>query len=206
MERMSIRTVVAVGLVGVAAGLARAQTPSLAEIARAEESRRAAIRQPAKVYTNDDLRPDFTRPTPPAPPASAGAPASENPGPAGEQAAAASGHGAPPAASPAAGGQAGAASPPRDQAYWGSRMTQARAQLERSQTFAQALQNRVDALWTDFVNRDNPVERAAIEQDRIKALDELARVKKEIDEQTKAIAAIQEEARRANVPAGWLRP
>jgi hypothetical protein len=58
---------------------------------------------------------------------------------------------------------------------------------------------------TDFVNRDNPVERAAIEQDRIKALAELDRVKKEIESQTKAIAAIEDEARRAGVPSGWLR-
>ena len=61
-------------------------------------------------------------------------------------------------------------------------------------------------LWTDFVNRDNPVERSAIERDRNTALAELDRLKKEIDEQTKAIAAIEEEGRRAGVPAAWLRP
>jgi len=34
---------------------------------------------------------------------------------------------------------------------------------------------------------------------------ELERLKKEIQQQTKAIADIEEEARRAGVPPGWLR-
>ena len=70
---------------------------------------------------------------------------------------------------------------------------------------AQALQNRIDMLWTDFVNRGDPVQQRAIEQERNKALAELDALKKEIDEQTKAVAGIEVEARRAGVPAGWLR-
>ena len=84
-------------------------------------------------------------------------------------------------------------------------MTEARAKLERSQAFSQALQNRIDMLWTDFVNRGDPVQQRAIEQDRNKALAELEALKKEIDENTQAIAQIEDEARRAGVPAGWLR-
>jgi Ser-tRNA(Ala) deacylase AlaX len=94
----------------------------------------------------------------------------------------------------------------RDQAYWSGRIGEARSQLERNRAFSTALQNRIDMLWTDFVNRDNPVERSAIERDRNSALAELDRLKKEMDEQTKGIAAIEEEARRAGVPAAWLRP
>ena len=69
-----------------------------------------------------------------------------------------------------------------------------------------SLQSRINALTTDFVNRDDPAQRAKIEADRKAALAELERVKKELDEQTKAITAIEDEARRAGVPAGWLRP
>ncbi len=94
----------------------------------------------------------------------------------------------------------------RDQAYWSGRIGEARSQLERNRAFATALQNRIDMLWTDFVNRDNPVERSAIERDRNSALAELDRVKKEIEDQTRVIAAIEEEGRRAGVPAAWLRP
>ena len=38
-----------------------------------------------------------------------------------------------------------------------------------------------------------------------KSLDELERVKKELQQHTKALADIQEEGRKAGVPAGWLR-
>lgn len=78
-------------------------------------------------------------------------------------------------------------------------------QLERDQTFRDALQNRIDALNTDFVNRDDPAQRNVIANDRQKALTELDRVKKAIEEGRKAIPALEEEARREGVPAGWLR-
>jgi hypothetical protein len=35
---------------------------------------------------------------------------------------------------------------------------------------------------------------------------ELERLKQETDKQNKDLVAIQEEARRANIPPGWLRP
>jgi hypothetical protein len=39
----------------------------------------------------------------------------------------------------------------------------------------------------------------------LKALSELQRVTREIDQAKKDIGDIEEEARRANVPPGWLR-
>jgi len=71
--------------------------------------------------------------------------------------------------------------------------------------FSEALQSRINALATDFVNRDDPVQRDQIAAERQKALAELDRVRREIEDQQKAIAAIQEEARKAGVPAGWVR-
>jgi hypothetical protein len=85
-------------------------------------------------------------------------------------------------------------------------MKAAREQLERSQLFADSLQTRINSLWTDFVNRDDPAQKAKLETDRKTALAELERVKKEIELQTKAITALEDEARRAGVPPGWLRP
>lgn len=180
----------AIVLVTASAGWAQAQ--SLADVARAEAARRKAVAEPVKVYTNGDLRPDFTKPAP-APSTADVAEAQPASAPAAEAA-----PGAPAAAQPAAGAV-------RDQAYWSSRMSEARAKLARSQAFAQALQNRIDMLWTDFVNRGDPVQQRAIEQERNTALAELDTLKKEIDENTKAIAQIEDEARRAGVPAGWLR-
>jgi hypothetical protein len=71
--------------------------------------------------------------------------------------------------------------------------------------FRDALQSRINGLTTDFTARDDPYQRAQIADERQKALAELARVNTDIEKAKKAITDIQEEARRANVPAGWVR-
>jgi hypothetical protein len=191
----------AAGLLPVAAG-----AQSLAGVAKAEEARRKELAKPSKVYTNQNLRRDPTTPTTPpaAAPASptdgTSAAAAPTPAPGAATAPAPSDTPAGAAAAPA-----GPAGPARDQAYWRGRMTAAREQLDRSQTFAAALQSRIDALTLDFVNRDDPAQRSVVEQNRLKALAELERVQREIAAQTKAITAIEDEARKAGVPAGWLR-
>jgi hypothetical protein len=160
--------------------------PPLAEVARAEEARRKAVSKSSKVYTNEDLRPDITR-TPPATNATPGAPSTQVP------------------QLNLPGGKAEPAPEEKDQAHWKGRIGAARAAVDRSKIFADALQSRINALTTDFTNRDDPAQRAQLELERQRALAELDRVKKEIAEQTKAIADIEEEARRAGVPPGWLR-
>ena len=63
----------------------------------------------------------------------------------------------------------------------------------------------INGLYTEFVNMSDPAQRAVIEQKRLAAIAEQDRVKADIAKQTKALADIEDEARRANVPAGWLR-
>ncbi len=158
----------------------------LAEVARAEQARRKTVTRPGKVYTNTDLNPDIT------------ASRSENATPAAPD----------PTQVPSVnlpGGKAEPVAPEKDQAYWSARINAARAALDRSKVFADALQSRINALTTDFTNRDDPAQRAVIERDRQRSVAELDRVKKEIADQTKAIADIQEEARKAGVPPGWVR-
>ena len=193
---MILRTFLAI--VTLVAGASWVQAQSLAELSRTEAARRKTVDAPAKVYTNDDLRPDFSKGTPPPP--SPAAPADSAAAPAGPGAEPASG-----TAAPAPGAPAPAAGGARGQEYWAGRLADARSKVERSQAFAQALQNRIDMLWTDFVNRGDPVQQRGIEQERNKALGELDRLKKEIEENEKAVAAVQDEARRAGVPAGWVR-
>jgi hypothetical protein len=84
-------------------------------------------------------------------------------------------------------------------------MTAERDALARAQTFADALQSRINALTTDFAARSDPAQRAQIGNDRQKALAELERVRQEIAQHQKEITNIQEEARRAGVPPGWVR-
>ena len=166
-------------------------TKSLAQVAKEEEARRQAVRKPAKVYTNGNLPTGAMVDTPPAVPASPAASTTDKP--------AAN-------STPSAPGAAAKPGEVKDQAYWAGRMKTAREQLERSQLFADSLQTRINSLWTDFVNRDDPAQKAKLETDRKAALAELERVKKEIELQTKAITALEDEARRAGVPPGWLRP
>ena len=184
-------TFISAALVLTCASLASAQTTAstrpLADVAKAEEARRKDVRKPAKVMTNNDLKPDISRgiAPPAATPSTATTPANATPG------------------APAA---AAKPEPAKDQAHWSGRMKEARDKQQRNQMFADSLQTRINSLTTDFVNRDDPAQKAKIETDRKAALAELDRVKKDIDDQNKAIAAIEEEARRAGVPAGWLRP
>lgn len=165
-----------------------ASAQSLAELAKKEEARRKTVKGSGKVYTNGDLRPDITK-NPSPPPTDAGAPVPSTQVP----------------SVTLPGGKAEPAPPAKDQAYWSGRMSTARAALERNRIFAEALQSRLNALNTDFVNRDDPAQRAQIELERQRALAELDRVKREVAEQTKTIADIEEEARKAGVPPGWLR-
>ena len=178
---------------------------SLADVARAEEARRKGVKGQVKVYTNDTLKgADGGAAPPPPSPTSASSPATPSgSAPAGTTApGVASPPGAPAASKPAAPGAADGA---KDEKYWRNRIASARDALSRSQTFADALQSQINALYTEFVNMSDPAQRSVIEQKRLAAIAEQDRVKADIVKQTKAIADIEDEARRANVPAGWLR-
>jgi hypothetical protein len=174
-------------------GFALISAQSLGDVARREDARRKQVKAPSKVYTNEDLRGDGAAPAPAAPASQASSPNAAQPAtsPAGSQ--------------PKNGDEAAAADAKKSEAYWKDRLAKARGDLERSKTFAEALQSRINALTTDFAARSDPAQRAQIGNDRQKALAELDRVKKEIETNTKAIADIQEEGRKASVPAGWLR-
>ncbi len=180
----------------VASSASSASAQSLAEIARREEARRQAVETPSKVYTNADLRGGGNLTTT-VPPIRAETDAAPVPG------AVAGASGAPGEA--AAGEAAEPEQPPQDEEFWRARITAARDALPRSELFLEALQNRVDGLWADFTARDDPYQREEIAALRRDAMAEMERVQREIDGQTQAIADIEEEARRAGVPPGWLR-
>ena len=164
---------------------------SLATVAKKEEERRKNVKAAAKVYTNNDLKADIT---------ASAVPVSTNVSP----------------DTPTPGSQMPSVNLPggtikegdvdaKGEAYWRSRMTDARSGLERLRIFSDALQSRLNALATDIVNRDDPAQRSQLELERQRALAEMERVKREMSDQTKVIADIEEEARKAGVPPGWLR-
>ena len=167
-----------------------ASAQGLGDLAKQEEARRKTVTTPGKVYTNESLRP---APKPSSPTSSTGA------------AAATSASTSTPDASAGSSDTASAANGAGNEAAWKRKMTDARTALDRSQSFADALQTRINSLTTDFTNRDDPAQRSQIAADRDKALAQLTQLKKEIEDNTKAIQNIQEDARKAGVPAGWVR-
>jgi hypothetical protein len=92
-----------------------------------------------------------------------------------------------------------------DENSWRLKMTGARAALEQDEVLYDAMQSRVNALVADFASRDDPAQRAEIERQRVRALDELDRLKKQIQKDKDAVSDIEEDARKKGVPPGWIR-
>lgn len=177
--------VLAIAAIVFAHALSGAAAQSLGEVAKREEARRKAVKTPGKVYTDDSLHHEPAPAVPPAPAVAATSPDT--------------------AAPPAKPADKTTDEPKKDEAYWKQRVTAERDALGRAQIFAESLQSRINALTNDFSARDDPFQRNQIAADRQKSLAELERVRKEIETHTKAITDIQEEARKAGVPAGWVR-
>ena len=190
MMKKHASLVVLLSALAVVASAVAAGAQSLAEVAQKEAARRKDVKAPVKVFTNGNIKtvPPVAPQTPPADPA------------------------AQPAA-PAAGatGQAAEEKPPeapdpqKDPEYWKKRMADARQDRDRNAFLLEAVQSRINALTTDFYARDDPYQRAQIELERNKALREFELMTKRQAELEQKIADIEEEARRANVPPGWLR-
>ena len=156
---------------------------SLGEVALREAVRRQAMNASLKKLTDADIGPAPVRPAAAKPPATttAGAAAEETK----------------PGEKPA--------EPPKDETWWRTRMAAARAALERDKLLVDALDNRVATLTRDAVNRDDPAQRAQLIQERLRALEELETMRKQVVADTQAITDIEEEARKAGVPPGWIR-
>ena len=161
---------------------ARAQ--SLADVAKAEAVRRKRQTAPSKMYTNETL---------------SGTP-SDVAGDAGT---------AKPATAAAGTANPAAKTEPPDEknteAYWKSRVTALQQSLARHKVLTEAMQSRINALHAEGLSADDPGRQAAIQTSLTTAVGELQRLKQETEKQNKDLAAIHEEARRANIPPGWLR-
>lgn len=192
--RINICLAVVVVVAGLAGGVRLVQAQSLGDLARTEEERRKDIKAPAKVITNKDL----TAVPGPSPDSVSSSPAAP----------------APEAAKDTSKAQddkdkadkgKDKDTPPKGQAYWAGRKKGLQDKLDQDQTFADALQSKINALTTDFSARDDPAQRAIIARDRQKALADLDRLQKSVVADKTALADLDEEARKAGVPPGWLR-
>jgi hypothetical protein len=184
--------IVTVALAGLAGTVHPVQAQGLGEVARKEEERRKDIKAPAKVYTNRDLgavpagpQPGTVSSAPPAAATDTAKPADDKDKDKEKEKDKTAG--------------------PRDQAYWSGRRKELQGKLDSDQTLADAMQTRINALTADFSSRADPVQRAGVERDRVKALSELDRLRKAIADGKKSLNDLDEDARKAGVPAGWLR-
>jgi hypothetical protein len=190
MTKNQTARVVLIAALAIVASVLSAGAQSLGDVARQEAARRKTVKEPAKVFTNDNLKV-----VPPAvPPVPAGEP--------GAQPAAAPGA-APAEAEPEK--EVQAPDPAKDPEYWRKRMADARQACDRNAFLMEAVQSRINALTTDFYARDDPYQRAQLELQRQKNLAALEQMKKNQVELEQKVADIEEEARRANIPPGWLR-
>src|SRR3954463_14813917 len=174
--------------VSVLVPLPAAADQSLADVARKSEEHRKAESATPRLYTNKDLGAPLAGSAPAAPADASATKAAD---------------------APADGKKAEDKKPAdtaaKDEAYWSGRLKALNAKLEHDTTFADALQTKINSLSTDFVNRDDPAQRATLGRERQKSMAQLAALQKDIAAGNKAIADLHEEARRAGVPAGWLR-
>ena len=175
---MSVLLIVA--LIRMFLGVWNAPAASLGEVALREAVRRQSVTASVRSMTDADLGPAPARAPRPKPTATR-----------------AVGDTAKPGEKPA--------EPPKGEAWWRARMVAARSALERDRVLLAALENRVSTLTRDVVNRDDPAQRALLIAERLRALEELDLMRKQVTADTEAIAAIEEEARREGVPPGWIR-
>jgi hypothetical protein len=160
---------------------------TLGEAAFREAVRRHHVPASTRVINDDSLGPRSERPGPPVPPVQV-APAVADTGA--------------PAAPPA---KSADGAPVRDAAWWRARITAARDAVVRDRVLVAALESRAAALANDIAARDDPEQRAQLITARQQALAELDRLTTQVADGERAITAIEEEARKAGVPPGWMR-
>ncbi len=160
---------------------------SLGAVAKETEAKRKTAKPAGKVYTNDSLKSD---PRDVSTPAATPAPATPS---------------QPDVNADDKAKQDASGKQVKDEAYWRDRIKTERDALARAETFAAALQSQINGLYAEFTACQAPPQCNEVSAKRQKSIAELDRVKKEVAQHTKGIADIQEEARRAGVPAGWVR-
>jgi hypothetical protein len=156
---------------------------SLADVAAAEAARRKTTTAPAKTYTNDNLGD--------APlPAAASQPAADV---------------KPSEPAPKKDTEKPAVDEKKTEKYWKDRATALQQSLSRNKILLDALQSQVNGLNAEYLTKDDPGQRALVEKKIQTASGELQRVQQEIEKQKKEQTDLQDEARKAGVPSGWVR-
>ena len=165
---------------------------SLADVAKAEAARRKRQTAPTKTYTNETMGAPQGTDVSTAPSPAVSDNATAKPAAAGT-------------ATPDAKPKGDAADEKNTEAYWKSRVTTLQQGLARNKVLTEAMQSRINALNAEALAADDPGRHATLQANLAAAVSELQRLKQDAEKQNKDLVALQEEARRANIPPGWLR-
>jgi hypothetical protein len=195
------------------------------DLGEAAEKEKARRRGGAKAYSNEDL--DKGKPSPSPSPSPTAAPAATQPAPSGPAASRRTRFKVPttPSPPPAGGTSSGAAEPPpssepseseagerepaKNEAYWRGQREARQNAIRGAEERIKAIQARMAELSSDL----NPQAADVMDPDRLRKRDiELREKADELVQAREALAAaranlanLDEEARRAGVPPGWVR-
>jgi hypothetical protein len=190
----------AAALVLLSSSTGRAQ--SLADLARAEAARRAAVENPSPTIKKEDLKPvppPAARPAAPVPPKSAeAAEAEQDPA---QQGANANG-----AETSSEAGDPAKPREKRDEAYWRKRFTDTRGAVNRANEDAAAVQARIAAIDADLQNPALPPARqSTLQAERDRARAAIARFQQQAQELGGELANLEQRARELNVNPDWMK-
>lgn len=99
----------------------------------------------------------------------------------------------------------GTVSDSRDEAWWRQRVAAVRAAILDEERRAVALESDIARLDSEAVARDDPAQQAVLRRQAIEARDQLERARSGRVARRTELARLLEEARRLDVPPGWLR-
>jgi hypothetical protein len=182
--------VVGLGML-VFAGAAQAQ--SLADVAKEEQARRKSIKQPTRVYTNDDVK--DVKPISTMGQEAKGQAAGQGTG-AGVADGASGAGDAKGAGAPTAGGG--------NEGQWRERMAAAREQLSRTRIQLEAMRGRVGRLAGASLTAASEAEQGQVQRQQQETLQEYDRLRADVERYERALTELEEQARQAGVPPGWL--
>ena len=93
----------------------------------------------------------------------------------------------------------------RDEAWWRQQAEALSRRRHRVAEQQRALQNRIDMLTAEAAGRDDPYQRAVLENDRRRSIEELDALGRDSADLDRAVTEFEESARRQAIPAAWIR-
>jgi hypothetical protein len=95
--------------------------------------------------------------------------------------------------------------PLRTEAWWREQVSTIRERIDRSEKERALLDERIALLETQATARDDPAQQAVLREQAIQARAEIEGTLRRAAELRRDLAQLLEDARRADVPPGWLR-